>query len=118
MPAWPASAAHARIEAGTDQRHHACEAGRTLIGSAEHQESGINREILVAQLEMEVRSGAPARASGLCDQLSLLHDLARMHHRASQVRVHRRVAVPMANDDDLAVAVESLHEAGARDDAV
>jgi len=61
----------------------------------------------VAQLEVQVRAGAPASAAGGAEPLTCGHDLADAHPPAREVTVERHVPLAERDLDDVAVALEA-----------
>ena len=58
----------------------------------------------MAQLEMEMRAGAPTRAAGDADALPAHEALARADEGLREMGVQRRVAVAQINEDQVAIA--------------
>jgi len=61
----------------------------------------------VAQLEVQVRAGAPASAPGGAEPLACGHVLADAHPPAREVTVERHVPLAERDLDDVAVALEA-----------
>src|SRR4051812_19614905 len=66
----------------------------------------------VAQLEVQVRAGAPASAPGGAEPLACGHDLADAHPPAGEVTVERDVSLSERDFDDVPVALEAARRPG------
>src|SRR5262249_48463528 len=74
------------------------------VALAERQELvGIQRDALLAHLEVQVRAGGAAGRADLGDELALHHHVAHLHEALGKVRVARREPVVVIDVDDVSV---------------
>src|SRR3954471_378216 len=95
---------------GPAARHHSDGGDRRLPEIGER----VDRDAVLAQLEVEVRAGARAGAAGLADRVAGRDPLPRDHLRDRQVRVEERVAAADVDRDDVPVALVAGQPAGRR----